>query len=790
MLIIPFFTYKRAPEEKTPDMRLRTIIFLILFALGVIPIITLVAINLSGHIERHEVAERQRSAAQLASEFTTLNARLAGLEKTMRHLAHIPLVIGQVRGRPVDFQDTTDLDHLARLIGQLTANEVFVREIQILDMSGRQRVRLRRNHEGLLVTLPPAQLRDLSSSPYFTETLRLPAGKVKGFFRHLGSGSLPSHSELTLAMPLDADHGPPSGIVAATLDADRFFDKYRESFWVHEDGDILNTPHRLQASSVPRPDPRFPGVLARTQAPFIWDDPPSGFKIAWLPVRFSGEATPVMWLGNLIDRSGAEEWKRSLVVNILMIVSATMVVVAIIASLIATKVDRIKEAILTGLDRILNRGEDDVSFSWTGPREVVNLAEELTSLARRFSATRKARQEAENALKESETKFRNLTASAQDAIVMMDHHGNISYWNKAATEIFGYSEEEALGKPLHTLISPRLSETGHRESAANPSAADDGPIRETIELITRHKEGSPVPIELSLSEARIKDRWHSIWIIRDISERKRREEQAREQQQQLIQADKMISLGLLVSGVAHEINNPNSIAMLNTAMMTKVWESVRPVLEKHYQEHGDFLVAGIEYSEMRHQVPRLLAELDDSIKRIKGIVQDLKDYARKDTSAHMDLVDINEVVRTAARLMRNRLNKATSRFVMELGQDLPRIKGSSQRLEQVVINLLQNSCEALTSKDQEIRITTRRLDDATVELEVYDQGCGIPEASLHQVTDPFFTTKRDLGGTGLGLSVSAGIVKEHGGVMLFRSEPGKYTSAMVRFPVPRDPSSS
>ena len=106
-----------------------------------------------------------------------------------------------------------------------------------------------------------------------------------------------------------------------------------------------------------------------------------------------------------------------------------------------------------------------------------------------------------------------------------------------------------------------------------------------------------------------------------------------------------------------------------------------------------------------------------------------------------------------------------------------------QRLEQVVINLIHNSCEALRSKDEAVRISTRfGTSPNSVQIIVRDEGRGIADEHLHQITDPFFTTKRNLGGTGLGLSISAGIVKEHGGILQFYSKPGKGTTAVVSFP--------
>jgi polar amino acid transport system substrate-binding protein len=149
----------------------------------------------------------------------------------------------------------------------------------------------------------------------------------------------------------------------------------------------------------------------------------------------------------------------------------------------------------------------------------------------------------------------------------------------------------------------------------------------------------------------------------------------------------------------------------------------------------------------------------------------------------MKLIDINEITRAAARLTGNLLKKSTNRFVEKYGTELPPIRGNSQRLEQVVINLLQNSCDALPNSEAAITIETGPAKGGQqLYLKVEDEGCGIPADSLNRVTDPFFTTKRGTGGTGLGLSVSAGIIKEHGGKINF-SSTGRGTTVTITLPV-------
>ncbi len=272
-------------------------------------------------------------------------------------------------------------------------------------------------------------------------------------------------------------------------------------------------------------------------------------------------------------------------------------------------------------------------------------------------------------------------------------------------------------------------------------------------------------------------------LRQEISDREYAERQSRIQQQQLVQADKMVSLGILVSGVAHEINNPNALMGLNIPVIQEAWEKALPVLDEYCEEHGDISLGAMTYSEMRSHIPRLLAEMREGSDRIRAIVSDLKAFSRKHDEDEFEVVDINRVVESAVSLARKHLDDSTEHLELDLAQDLPGVMGVSQRLEQVVINLLLNACDALSNKQQAIRVETS-LEPATheVRIAISDEGCGIEPDDLPHVTDPFFTTKRTCGGTGLGLSISSGIVEEHRGTIRFHSVPGEGTTVVLSIP--------
>ena len=281
----------------------------------------------------------------------------------------------------------------------------------------------------------------------------------------------------------------------------------------------------------------------------------------------------------------------------------------------------------------------------------------------------------------------------------------------------------------------------------------------------------------------------SVYIVRRSviveQEKKRAEEKARLRQEQLFRAAKMVSLGTLVSGVAHEINNPVTSVLLNTQTLRKVWEGVLPIIDDCSLNGGDFRVGGMSYREIRERMPMLLTHIEEGTRRVRDIVTDLKDFVRETPSERMDDIDVNEVVLKAVGLVSNLIKKSTTDFSVEYAPNLPVFKGSAQRIEQVIINLVMNACQALSDSKQAVRVRTGQdMDKSSVFVEVMDKGVGVPAEMMDQIKDPFFTTKRDAGGTGLGLAISNRIVRDHRGKMAFISEQGRGTTVRVDFPAP------
>jgi PAS domain S-box-containing protein len=408
--------------------------------------------------------------------------------------------------------------------------------------------------------------------------------------------------------------------------------------------------------------------------------------------------------------------------------------------------------------------------------------EELIKTVERLQKEITERRRAEKALRESEERYRFLYEESPAISFIIDVNGAIRDVNRSLLKELGYSREEIIGRNAMDFIASE-----QRKKAAEQLEKDfSGEYTSEIDIDVYAKDGSVHTILFSPGQAILYegDAPSSILVTGiDITERKRAEELARLREQQLIQADKMSTLGILVSGVAHEINNPNNFILLNAKIFSRVWDDVMPILGEYYKNHGDFALAGMLYTQAHEKIGQLISGMSQGSQRIQRIVQGLKDFARQDTGDMDQSVDINSVVEAAVLIVGNLIRKSTNQFSCEYGTSIPKICGNIQQLEQVVINLITNACQALQDMEKCLFISTSHDENSgNVIIEVRDEGIGISQENLKHVMDPFFTTNRSSGGTGLGLSISYNIVKAHGGDLSFTSEPGKGTTVVLTLP--------
>jgi signal transduction histidine kinase len=324
-----------------------------------------------------------------------------------------------------------------------------------------------------------------------------------------------------------------------------------------------------------------------------------------------------------------------------------------------------------------------------------------------------------------------------------------------------------------------------------PATPDDSAIRRAWQ---REKAAR------KLAEQLLEDKSRELYIAnRDLQSRADALQQTlnelRDTQEQLLQSEKLASLGQLAAGVAHEINNPMGFITSNLGSLRDYLHGYRDTLRAARAacaavQNGNLAQAG----ELAEQTEASYAEhdldfaeedidelLDDSLKgaqRVRDIVQGLRNFARVD-SRELESFDLNDCLRDALKLARVELDQRAD--VHSHFAELPALQGNAGQLTQVLVNLLVNAAQAIDGHGR-VEVSSRLVGD-TAQVDIRDNGCGISAEDRDKLFTPFFTTKPVGSGTGLGLSISYGIVQKHGGHIEVESEPGSGSRFTVILPL-------
>jgi len=364
-----------------------------------------------------------------------------------------------------------------------------------------------------------------------------------------------------------------------------------------------------------------------------------------------------------------------------------------------------------------------------------------------------------SSLKKSEEHLRKVFYAADDAILTTDREGRITLWSESSQRMFGYTKDHIVGKGIDTLHSPKVKPDfiGQMQEAAMKKGRWQG------EIVYSNSKGHPFDgwCVMTTLTGETGEVIGYLSVVRDMTEKKQME-------LQLIQADKMASLGELAAGVAHEINNPLSGILSN----------------------AEFLQEEIPADSAEQQEE--IRDIIENSQRIKTIVQDLLSFSRQRDSKTYTTLDLSSVITSSLNLTEHQITLDHIKIVKEIGEGLPPVRGSFNQIEQVFINLISNARHALNQKypgsheDKTLRIRTGQVEgdgQKYVRVEFMDRGVGVPEENMDKIVNPFFTTKEQGKGTGLGLSISYNIIQEHGGTMQFESREGEYTKVTVDLPV-------
>lgn len=336
-------------------------------------------------------------------------------------------------------------------------------------------------------------------------------------------------------------------------------------------------------------------------------------------------------------------------------------------------------------------------------------------------------------LRASEERYRKLVDGISDAVILIDSQKKILSWNRAAYRMFGWSFKEVGGREINMLYS------------RDADAATDEEILDG-EYVFIKKNGLTFPGIIKNKPLQEGEDAGNVVAIRDVTDQKEMERL----EKQLLQSEKLATIGQLAAGAAHEINNP----LANISLYTQI-------LLKNTKDET---------------VKSKLSIINEEANRAAHIVKGLLEFARQ-SEPKPGLTDINTEIDKVINIMNPQFKDIKVTTVLE---PLPFISVDSGQIQQVIMNILTNSIQSIT-KNGEIIVKTHAKRNY-IEMTISDNGCGIPEENMGKIFDPFFTTKGPGEGTGLGLSICYGIIKSHNGSIDVKSKVGKGTSFIIKLP--------
>ncbi len=383
------------------------------------------------------------------------------------------------------------------------------------------------------------------------------------------------------------------------------------------------------------------------------------------------------------------------------------------------------------------------------------------------------RTHAEKVSQEKETRIRVIINSAADGIITIDENCIVESFNPAAERLFGYTVSEIIGKNI-SLVIPEPHKSEHDEHIRNYLRTGQGKIigKGPREVSGLRKDGTGLPIDLTVSEILLEDRRLFLGVLRDISERKRTEEELEKYRnhlqnlveertaelkithEQLLHSEKLSSLGKLTASISHEFNNPLF--------------GVRNIVEQALAEEG-------QNEEIKDLLRLAIKECD----RMANMIRKLQNFYKPGTETR-ELIDVHQIIDEMLLLLKKELQVRKVILQKYYDPTLLKIVAVEDQLKQVFLNLLQNAADAI-SESGTITVVTEMC-NTFVKVMVRDSGEGIPEENIKKIFEPYFTTKSSKG-TGLGLSVCYGIIKSHGGEISVESRLGAGTVFTIILPV-------
>ena len=382
--------------------------------------------------------------------------------------------------------------------------------------------------------------------------------------------------------------------------------------------------------------------------------------------------------------------------------------------------------------------------------------------------------QAERTLRKNKEMLQLIFDGISDALIMLASQMRIRFLNKAASDYYRVDQKSVIGKQCYQAIKGRsVPCEGCEIQSAILNHHHEKFERKGFMDVTRVEKVVIYPIGNRHFESDA-----CIVRITDVTDEKML-------QKRIVQTEKLSSLGFLVSGVAHEINNPNNFISFNLPILKEYLNEIMPIVDKYAETHQEFELCHMPYPEFRNDINKLLENIENGSRRIQAAVSNLRGITRVKNRLKMNKVNIQDVIERCVSICRAKMDRLVESFEVDIAKDLLQIYTDCETLELVIINLLINASQAADKENSWIKLMVSVDDSAQnhVIIEVRDNGCGMDGKTQSHMFDPFFTTKSASEGTGLGLSLCLNSVKELGGQIEVDSAPGKGSTFRVRLPI-------
>ncbi len=389
--------------------------------------------------------------------------------------------------------------------------------------------------------------------------------------------------------------------------------------------------------------------------------------------------------------------------------------------------------------------------------------------------------QANKRLRRSKAMFQSVFDGISEPLIMVDMDLRVKMLNKAARGYYKISGRpyEGSGKICYKAFLQRSSPckgcrnlasvaTGHARSFRRKGVMDPSRFEKVSIYFAQDVMRNP----------------SAIIRISDITE-------ARNLERKMIQNEKLTALGILLTGIVHDINNPNNFVSINIPILRDYLEEVLPIVDDYAAREPEYRLFGMTYPEFREDLMKLMDNMEHGSRRIGTIVSGLREFVRNREKGRRSHIELKEEIEKAVMICHGDLRRKVKSFDVTIPDDLPVVSSYPEALGLVLVNLLVNAGEAADKKNSWVKLNVAIGEgewEGHIIIEVSDNGCGLDRDKLGKIFDPLYTTKSGAMGTGLGLFISQKIVEEIGGHIEVKSEPGIMTTFRLILPgmVPPD----